>query len=424
MDDRLFPRGYSQFMPDPEDDLEEILKALERKTTIELTVSLPTTLVESSTSESTSSNQITSRGQLSSMAIRAPFFSSLVASTNSVYSFEQKKPQSDAMSSQASVCPHKTFTDMLSSEDEFLWSDFRSSNCQDLYNYSNQSISLFNPQTSESYEDSRYAWTGEDDEAKVAAVSTLQISNSRSFKESISDNWELATHIASTSDTFHGKSPFSSEPPSITPGSFMFPSSSEDSDEASNKDEGAAASDREPKRMTLEKPSVDETADTAEGKKTARKVQKKAIKRQRGPRYALRTRSDVEVMDDGYRWRKYGQKAVKNSPYPRSYYRCTNLDCKVKKRVERSAEDAGLVITTYEGVHTHHCPAALIGGFPLFPFTYFREASLPHLPFDSTASAPPHSQLGILPIRGQLQPSATDQRLLEDLLLYRTTNNS
>ena len=26
---------------------------------------------------------------------------------------------------------------------------------------------------------------------------------------------------------------------------------------------------------------------------------------------------DVDVIDDGYKWRKYGQKAVKNSPYPR-----------------------------------------------------------------------------------------------------------
>lgn len=29
------------------------------------------------------------------------------------------------------------------------------------------------------------------------------------------------------------------------------------------------------------------------------------------------TKSDVDHLEDGYRWRKYGQKAVKNSPYPR-----------------------------------------------------------------------------------------------------------
>lgn len=35
------------------------------------------------------------------------------------------------------------------------------------------------------------------------------------------------------------------------------------------------------------------------------------------PRFAFRTRSANDVLDDGYRWRKYGQKAVKNSMFPR-----------------------------------------------------------------------------------------------------------
>jgi len=32
---------------------------------------------------------------------------------------------------------------------------------------------------------------------------------------------------------------------------------------------------------------------------------------------AFKTRSEVDVLDDGYRWRKYGKKLVKNSPNPR-----------------------------------------------------------------------------------------------------------
>ncbi|KAK9750692.1 hypothetical protein RND81_02G214200 [Saponaria officinalis] len=87
---------------------------------------------------------------------------------------------------------------------------------------------------------------------------------------------------------------------------------------------------------------------------TSTKVKKKAQKRVRQPRFAFMTKSEVDHLEDGYRWRKYGQKAVKNSPFPRSYYRCTNSKCTVKKRVERSYEDPSIVITTYEGQHCHH----------------------------------------------------------------------
>jgi hypothetical protein len=39
----------------------------------------------------------------------------------------------------------------------------------------------------------------------------------------------------------------------------------------------------------------------------------------RTDRIAFRMRSDEEVLDDGYKWRKYGKKAVKNSPNPRYF---------------------------------------------------------------------------------------------------------
>jgi len=34
-------------------------------------------------------------------------------------------------------------------------------------------------------------------------------------------------------------------------------------------------------------------------------------------RVAFKTKSQIEILDDGYRWRKYGKKMVKNSPNPR-----------------------------------------------------------------------------------------------------------
>ncbi|EPS66490.1 hypothetical protein M569_08288, partial [Genlisea aurea] len=89
---------------------------------------------------------------------------------------------------------------------------------------------------------------------------------------------------------------------------------------------------------------------------TLKKKEGKKVKGKKEPRFAFMTKSDVDHLDDGYRWRKYGQKGVKNSPFPRSYYRCTAASCGVKKRVERSPRDKTVVITTYEGTHKHPCP--------------------------------------------------------------------
>ncbi|KAK4721991.1 hypothetical protein R3W88_012224 [Solanum pinnatisectum] len=80
---------------------------------------------------------------------------------------------------------------------------------------------------------------------------------------------------------------------------------------------------------------------------------KSSRRKVREPRFCFKTMSDVDVLDDGYKWRKYGQKVVKNTQHPRSYYRCTQDNCRVKKRVERLAEDPRMVITTYEGRHVH-----------------------------------------------------------------------
>lgn len=59
--------------------------------------------------------------------------------------------------------------------------------------------------------------------------------------------------------------------------------------------------------------------------------------------------------DDGYNWRKYGQKQVKGSEYPRSYYKCTHPNCQVKKKVERSHE-GHITEIIYKGTHNHPKP--------------------------------------------------------------------
>ncbi|XVF61782.1 hypothetical protein PTKIN_Ptkin08bG0158000 [Pterospermum kingtungense] len=82
----------------------------------------------------------------------------------------------------------------------------------------------------------------------------------------------------------------------------------------------------------------------------------KKNKIEQGHRVAFRMKSEMEVIDDGYKWRKYGKKSVKNSPNPRNYYKCSSGGCSVKKRIERDRDDKSYVITSYEGVHNHESP--------------------------------------------------------------------
>uniref|UniRef100_A0A5B7B762 Putative WRKY transcription factor 20 n=1 Tax=Davidia involucrata TaxID=16924 RepID=A0A5B7B762_DAVIN len=82
------------------------------------------------------------------------------------------------------------------------------------------------------------------------------------------------------------------------------------------------------------------------------------VKPIRESRVVVQTVSEVDILDDGYRWRKYGQKVVRGNPNPRSYYKCTNAGCPVRKHVERASHDPKAVITTYEGKHNHDVPTA------------------------------------------------------------------
>lgn len=45
----------------------------------------------------------------------------------------------------------------------------------------------------------------------------------------------------------------------------------------------------------------------------------------REPRVVVQTTSEVDILDDGYRWRKYGQKVVKGNPNPRYITTCIPL---------------------------------------------------------------------------------------------------
>ncbi|CAH9134718.1 unnamed protein product [Cuscuta epithymum] len=61
------------------------------------------------------------------------------------------------------------------------------------------------------------------------------------------------------------------------------------------------------------------------------------------------------LLDDGYGWRKYGQKTILHSLYPRHYYRCTHKfdqNCQATKQVQRIQESPPHYRTTYIGNHT------------------------------------------------------------------------
>ncbi|KAH7432846.1 hypothetical protein KP509_07G043200 [Ceratopteris richardii] len=62
----------------------------------------------------------------------------------------------------------------------------------------------------------------------------------------------------------------------------------------------------------------------------------------------------AEIPADEYCWRKYGQKPIKGSPYPRGYYKCSGVKgCLAKKHVERALDNPTMLIITYEGEHNH-----------------------------------------------------------------------
>lgn len=65
-----------------------------------------------------------------------------------------------------------------------------------------------------------------------------------------------------------------------------------------------------------------------------------------------------DVPSDNYSWRKYGQKPIKGSPFPRGYYKCSSIrGCPARKHVERAKDDPTLLIVTYEGDHNHSITA-------------------------------------------------------------------
>ncbi|CAL9059344.1 probable WRKY transcription factor 27 [Musa acuminata AAA Group] len=120
------------------------------------------------------------------------------------------------------------------------------------------------------------------------------------------------------------------------------------------------------------------------------------------------------LSSDVWAWRKYGQKPIKGSPYPRGYYRCSSSKgCLARKQVERSRADPAIFIITYTAEHNHPAPThrnSLAGS------TRHKLPSLEgdHPPPGNPSSSPPSSSTAT-----GLSPTTPLTNSMEDELLRR-----
>ncbi|CAN6553237.1 unnamed protein product [Malus baccata var. baccata] len=97
------------------------------------------------------------------------------------------------------------------------------------------------------------------------------------------------------------------------------------------------------------------TTSTSSPKKSARRaIQKRVVSVP-----IKNENSNTPPPSDSWAWRKYGQKPIKGSPYPRGYYRCSSSKgCPARKQVERSRVDPTMLVITYSAEHNHPWPAS------------------------------------------------------------------
>ncbi|XP_010689723.1 probable WRKY transcription factor 69 isoform X2 [Beta vulgaris subsp. vulgaris] len=99
------------------------------------------------------------------------------------------------------------------------------------------------------------------------------------------------------------------------------------------------------------------TTATAPSPKKRRSIQKRVVSIPIGDVDGSRSKGEAYPPSDSWAWRKYGQKPIKGSPYPRGYYRCSSSKgCPARKQVERSRVDPTMLVITYACEHNHPLP--------------------------------------------------------------------
>ncbi|XP_008792248.2 WRKY DNA-binding transcription factor 70-like [Phoenix dactylifera] len=105
-------------------------------------------------------------------------------------------------------------------------------------------------------------------------------------------------------------------------------------------------------------PCSEEQESKNSGKKRKIQSSRRSGYRRRAHLYSC-TRILSKTMDDDHTWRKYGQKDIFNSKYPRSYFRCTHKydqQCQATRQVQQSEADPSMYVITYMGEHTCRDP--------------------------------------------------------------------
>ncbi|XP_031249600.1 probable WRKY transcription factor 4 isoform X1 [Pistacia vera] len=61
----------------------------------------------------------------------------------------------------------------------------------------------------------------------------------------------------------------------------------------------------------------------------------------------------LNLPEDGYEWKKYGQKFIRGIGKFRSYFKCQKANCMAKKKAEWCPSEPGKVRIVYENPHSH-----------------------------------------------------------------------
>ncbi|PRQ50230.1 putative transcription factor WRKY family [Rosa chinensis] len=152
---------------------------------------------------------------------------------------------------------------------------------------------------------------------------------------------------------------------------------------------------------------------TAPSPKGRRGVQKRVVSVPIGDVEGSKGKGDGYPPFDSWTWRKYGQKPIKGSPYPRGYYRCSfSKACPARKQVERSCSDPRMLMITYACDHNHPMPTTK-GSHPAAlttPVTAKSPITEPELP-DRVA---PSEELTTFSSQVDLELSGNSEALLGD----------